>query len=347
MSTPLVSICLPNLNTLPFLHERIDTILRQTYQNWEMIVTDGFSDDGSWEFFQRLSKKDRRMSIAQAPREGPYPAWNNCINRSHGKYVYIATSDDTMAPECLEKLVGALERHPECDLAHCQLRTIDSEGRLKQNRWSRHSIFVLSSGELFTKAHIRRAPFDGLLHLLGETVYHSITQLLIRQSLFTKIGLFESKWGSEGDFNWGMRAGLVANTIHVPDTWGGYRIHAEQATARVNFGSLEYLQKIEEMIEDALSRSKDLVAARVNLERIPSWWKDAKEMRMFFIEQARRRNEFGRKVFTLERAMGGSWIARTHLFSRVFGWPGFPYIKPVKIEKWLSKIGIAPVLLPV
>ena len=77
-------------------------------------------------------------------------------------------------------------------------------------------MFARSSGQLLHRAHIRRAPFDGLSHLTGEIVYTSLTQLLIRQSLFTGIGLFSSRWGSVGDFNWNMRACLVANTVHLP-----------------------------------------------------------------------------------------------------------------------------------
>ena len=96
--------------------------------------------------------------------------------------------------------------------------------------WSTRSVFALSSGPLLDRSHIRRAPFDGLLHLSGRSVYISITQLLIRRSLFDRIGLFESTWGSVGDFNWSMRAGLAASTVHVADTWGGWRLHAAQAT---------------------------------------------------------------------------------------------------------------------
>jgi len=51
MKGPLVSVCLPNFNTRSFLQERIQTIFDQTYDNWEMIVSDNFSDDGSWELY--------------------------------------------------------------------------------------------------------------------------------------------------------------------------------------------------------------------------------------------------------------------------------------------------------
>jgi hypothetical protein len=50
------------------------------------------------------------------------PNWN--IRRAQGKYIYIATSDDTMAPDFLEKMVQALEDHPECDLADSSTRIV-------------------------------------------------------------------------------------------------------------------------------------------------------------------------------------------------------------------------------
>ena len=65
---PLVSICVPCLNTVKALPERVDSILRQTYENLEIIIVDGYSDDGSWEFWQEVIKQDRRCTAVQAPR---------------------------------------------------------------------------------------------------------------------------------------------------------------------------------------------------------------------------------------------------------------------------------------
>ena len=73
----LASICMPNLNTRPFLKERFDSIFNQTFQDWELFVYDSHSDDGAWEFIQDLAKKCDRMRIAQGPREGPYPVGTN------------------------------------------------------------------------------------------------------------------------------------------------------------------------------------------------------------------------------------------------------------------------------
>jgi hypothetical protein len=284
MNQPLVSVCLPNRNTLPYLQERVETIFDQTYKDWQLIVSDNFSDDGAWAFFERLASKDRRMSIEQAPREGMYANWNNCIRRAGGKYIYIATSDDTMAPDCLEKLVAALERHPECDLAHCRLQAAGEKAGTINSWWQERSVFARSSRSVMDRLHMRLAPFDGLLHLYGETVYTSITQLLIRRSLFERIGLFESKWGSLGDFHWGMRVSLVANTIHVPDTWGGWRQHAAQATHHAGLGTDEHRQKIEEMIADALSRSEQVLSQQV-LSLLRRGWRARFRSRSEFLRE--------------------------------------------------------------
>jgi hypothetical protein len=64
--------------------------------------------------------------------------------------------------------------------------------------------------------------------------------------------VFDGKWGSVGDFYWNLKASLVANTVHVPDTWGGWRLHPGQATGNVEFGTLEHRYKIEEMIDDLI-----------------------------------------------------------------------------------------------
>lgn len=341
MTTPLVSICLPNLNTRPFLQERIDTILAQTCDNWELIVSDNHSDDGAWAFFEDLARRDPRVSIAQAPREGLYPNWNRCIARARGELVYIATSDDTMAPDCLEKLVSALEAHPEADIAHCRLRTIDEHGESLPNEWwLQGSAFAESSGPLMDLPHLRRAPFDGLLHLLGGSVYVSITQLLIRRSLFSRIGLFEPAWGSLGDFNWNMRAGLVANTIHVPDTWGGWRCHQAQATASAGVGSSGYAEKIDAMISHAVSSVRHQLTPRLRMRLEHQWLPDAAALRSFQREVERYQPP-AREAFVLWRTLTGSRAARYHTESSLLRRP-----LTDRIVRWLEDEGISPVLIP-
>jgi hypothetical protein len=346
VTQPLVSICLPNLNTLPFLSQRVETILDQTYKNWELVVSDNYSDDGAWEFFQDLARSDARISIQQTPRRGMYANWNRCVECARGDFIYIATSDDTMPPDCLEKLVAALRSNPECDIAHCPLRAIDENGneRADMNRWwSTGSIFAVSSGPLLHRLHIRQAPFDGLLHLLGGSVYISITQLLIRRTLFERVGWFESRWGSVGDFNWNMRAGLAANTIHVPDTWGGWRLHRSQATAAIRLESMEHAAKVDEMIQDAIERCEEYLPVPLRQRLVAELAPEAKESRAFIRGMgARRGNSIRRKSFVIRRALAGSTAAREYLEAYVLG-----RSESYWVERRLADVGLRePLMLP-
>jgi glycosyltransferase involved in cell wall biosynthesis len=252
----LISILLPNLNNRPFLDERIESIYKQTLSEWELVIVDSYSEDGAWEFFKDLASRDDRVKISQAPRQGVYAGWNECIRQAEGRYVYFATSDDIMANDCLEKMYKALDEHSECGLAHCPLKLFDQDSKEIKENWWEYGLFAQSSGDYIHRRHIRKAPFDGLLHLSGSTVYISITQLLIRKNLFVKTGLFPTDRGSKGDFQWDMMAALITDTIHVPDTWGGWRIHSKQATAVSNRNSPEHWQFFEAMVLKALKEAE-------------------------------------------------------------------------------------------
>ncbi|MEI7988208.1 MAG: glycosyltransferase family 2 protein, partial [Chloroflexota bacterium] len=183
-----VSIGLPTRNSIQFLSERLESIRQQTFGGWELIVVDSDSTDGTREMLDELAAEDARVRVYQAPKDGIYPNFNRCIQLSNGPFVYIATSDDIMAPDCLEKMVDALLQNPDCDLAHCPMRVLDRTGGIGPDWWAGNSLFARSSGNLLEVKHKRVAPIDDILCLLGDTIYTSVTQLLIKRSLFEKIG---------------------------------------------------------------------------------------------------------------------------------------------------------------
>lgn len=262
MTRPRVSICLPNLNKRRFLPDRLASIRSQSFVDWELLVYDSFSDDGSWEYLLDAAGGDPRVRLTQGPREGIYAAWNACVAVARGDFVYIATSDDTMAADCLEKLVAALDSAPSCGLAHCPLRVIDEAGvDVARGWWREHSVFARSYPELADVPHVRRAPLDGLLHLGGVSVYVSVTQLLIRRPVLDAVGPFLPTWGPIGDFNWNMRASLTHDTVHVPSTWAAWRRYAEQASTSLEADPLGRAGEIQRMIDHALDAAGRTVPA--------------------------------------------------------------------------------------
>ena len=272
INTPKVSAVVPNLNNRRFLPERLDSLVNQTLTDWEAIVLDSYSDDGAWELIQAYAARDRRFRIAQAPRDGIYPNLNRCIEQARGEYIYIATSDDTMTPACLAKMVAALDAHPECGLCHTCLQVIDEHGAEIPNWWH-NTLPVKFYGELMRVPHLRYAPYDGILHCALESVYISLTQLLIRRTVFDDAGLFRNDWGATSDFEWNMRASLLTNVLHLPETLATWRIHPQQSTTRTGLDSAQGWRQRCAMIHAAFD---------VFLGKHPEWQKRIRLRRLLF-----------------------------------------------------------------
>ena len=228
---PRVSIVVPSLNHRAFLDDRVGSIRAQTFPDWEALVIDGGSTDGAREYFEDVARTDARFRVIREASPGIYAAINQAVALAEGAYVYVAPSDDSMEPGLLEAMVAGLDAHPSCELAHCKLRITGRDGGDSPSKdWD--SFFVVRYfGPLLDRMHVRRAPHDALLHYAGISVYTSLTQLLIRRRLFDRIGGFPTDVGSVGDFEWTLRATLVADTLHVPGRFATWRVHDEQATS--------------------------------------------------------------------------------------------------------------------
>ena len=237
---PRVTICIPSRNTRPFLEERRDSILRQTFTDWNVVIVDDGSTDGSWQFFEEWAANDARVSLHQGPGQGLYAGWNDAIRRAEGEYVHIATSDDSMDPLFLQTMVAALDAHRDCWMAQCELVIIDEHGRPTDDLWQH--VWRNFCPDLVGQFVIRRAPYDGILHYGLRTVYTSINQLLLRREAFSKAGVFRTDLGPTGDFEWGMRAGFLLDILHVPRRLAAWRRHPSQATG--DTGTADVLRRL-------------------------------------------------------------------------------------------------------
>jgi len=225
---PTISICLPNYNTRPFLEERMETILSQTYQDWELVVCDSYSTDGSWELFQRYSHHPK-IRLFQVPRLGVYAGCNECLSRAQGKYMYIATSDDTASSNLLERLHDSLERSPHLSIAMCDYQPIDMTGSPLESKYNKSLKSIY--GDWLNIPSIRNGKTEFLLMAsLGCPTWTTMTSVLFRRHLLEKTGLFPTNRGSAGDFEWAMRAVLASDLLYVPGRLATWRIHPAQAT---------------------------------------------------------------------------------------------------------------------
>ncbi|TXG39398.1 glycosyltransferase family 2 protein [Seonamhaeicola maritimus] len=108
MQKPLISILTPFKNTANYLVECLDSILNQSYTNWELLIIDDHSNDDSYSLVKKYSEKDNRIKLFKNDREGIISALQLAFKNSSGNYITRMDSDDIMLPNKLEILANSL-----------------------------------------------------------------------------------------------------------------------------------------------------------------------------------------------------------------------------------------------
>ena len=243
---PKVSILLPSLDAGEFLEPRIDSLLKQTFTDWEAIVLDSQSTDGTWEFFKSVAERDPRFRLHQIPREGLYAALNRGLDLARGEFLHIATADDTEAPEFLNEMLKALASCSEADVAVSDVLLINRDGnelsandihgrlskRAGKNLFSLSVVRTAFPDEVETTINYRPVPHDCLLHFDGRSVYLSLNQLVVRTALAKAAAPFETSVGSVADFGWLLRLTSSTGSVHVPKKLAMWRFHGNQLSLR-------------------------------------------------------------------------------------------------------------------
>ncbi|MDR1337657.1 MAG: glycosyltransferase [Rickettsiales bacterium] len=104
MTNPKISVIVPAYNTAQYIAPCLDSILSQTFADFEVICIDDGSTDDSLDIFNRYAKRDNRIRVINQKNQGVVYARNNAIAAARGEYIFPLDSDDMIAPNCLEEL---------------------------------------------------------------------------------------------------------------------------------------------------------------------------------------------------------------------------------------------------
>ncbi len=113
VNQPLVSICIPAYNAAATLQETVDSILSQTFQNFEILLQDNASTDGTFQMMEAMAAKHPRIHpVRNDTNLGMLGNWNKVFSRAQSKYVLLLSADDCLMPEFLKICVAELEKDP-------------------------------------------------------------------------------------------------------------------------------------------------------------------------------------------------------------------------------------------
>jgi glycosyltransferase involved in cell wall biosynthesis len=124
-----VSVLMPVYNTERYVGQAVQSILDQTFQDFELVAVDDGSTDRSADVVGRYAEQDARIRFVCAAHRGLTATRNETLDRAKGRYVAVMDADDISLPDRLARQVEYLDTHPECVLVGCRVQLMDPAGR--------------------------------------------------------------------------------------------------------------------------------------------------------------------------------------------------------------------------
>jgi len=229
---PKVSVIIPTYNREPYIESTIQSVLDQTYTDFEIIIVDDGSTDNTK---KRLEKFRGKIKIISQKNSERAVSRNNGIKNSNGKYIALVDSDDIWIKDKLERQVTILDENKDIILCYG------------------HSLRINDKGEKIIKAKRQTQGFSGDVfeNLLIRNFIVSATPLLRRESFEATSG-FQTRYIPYEDWEFWIRLSLIGKFYFLNEPLAYYRIHEEQSVKQAR------AEKIEEVTTSLLNDSYKL-----------------------------------------------------------------------------------------
>lgn len=227
--TPKVSVIIPNYKHARFLEERIQSVLAQTYQDFELIILDDCSpDDGASRAIIEQYRNNPHVSHIVYNEENsgsPFKQWHKGMELAKGEYIWIAESDDSCDNRLLEKLVDAITKN-EAVMAFCRSAKYDENGRMSHYDYqdNLHGSFVMD-GLSFIKEY-----------LVENNSVANASGVIFRKEVAIKLNSRYMQMKAAGDWLFWIMLAEKGYVCYLDEGLSYYRHHSTNTT-RLSFQS--------------------------------------------------------------------------------------------------------------
>lgn len=233
-SVPLVSVCVPAFQAGRWASHTAESVLQQTYDNWELVVVDDASTDDTVEQFARFG--DPRITVHRNPvRMGAVANWNRAVSLSQGEYVKVLCSDDVLRPSCLDAQAAVLRSDPTVALVACRRDLIAGDGTVVAAGRGLRGLIGRHDGAA-VRRHLVRCGYNPI----GEP-----SSVLFRRSGFDQVGGFDSRESYVVDLDMWARLCTTGAFYGMPEALATFRVHSGSWSA--------------ELLDDQLRQQLDFV----------------------------------------------------------------------------------------
>lgn len=255
---PLVSVIVPNYNHASFLEQRLNSIFNQTYHDYEVILLDDASTDGSYKVIKKYKINKRLKTIVNDVNSGnTFKQWNLGVNNAKGEYVWIAESDDFADPNLLKRLVDVLNKNQNVGLTYCQSNYVNEKNELIGSHSDDLSKF---DKELWIKPFIMSGKDLLKKYMICINVIPNASAVLFRKKAYEKIGGAVENLQLCGDWMTWSKILINNDVAFIAEPMNYFRIHQSTVrnTVRVKTQYLfEYMQVVKFISDNVIISSAD------------------------------------------------------------------------------------------
>lgn len=221
----LISIIIPNYNHSKYLDERIQSILNQTYKNFEVIILDDCSPDNSKEVIEKYKNYPQITNIIynETNSGSTFVQWNKGFELAKGEYIWIAESDDIADKNFLNKLVEKITNNKNCVLAFSNSSFIDSNSNIipyKEHRKRLEELYI--NGTDFVKKY-----------MLGINNIYNASAVIFKKNVLKNIdSSLYIKFKASGDRLFWILVCLQGNVCYIPEKLNYFRQHNNKVSPK-------------------------------------------------------------------------------------------------------------------
>jgi glycosyltransferase involved in cell wall biosynthesis len=204
---PTVSALMPVYNAEPYLAEAVESILGQTFADFEFLIVNDGSTDRSGAILERYAARDRRIRLTSRPNTGYTVALNQLLDLASGEFVARMDADDVALPQRLARQVDYLRAHPDVVCVGSAVHMIDAAGRFLRN----------GHPGMDHEAIQQRA-------LAGDCPLNH-PSVMMRRAAVEAVGGYHAEFEPAEDLDLWLRLGEVGRLVNLPEVLMKYRQH--------------------------------------------------------------------------------------------------------------------------
>jgi glycosyltransferase involved in cell wall biosynthesis len=226
---PKVSVIIPNYNHAAYLEQRIATVLAQTFQDFELILLDDCSTDGSAELVKQYANHPKvTATVVNAKNSGsPFKQWNRGVALASGRFIWIAESDDFADERLLATLVAAIEQADGIGIAFCHSWNVDETGKVNGDL---HAWYQRIDPRHWQASYVNKGTEEIGRYLIHKNALLNVSAVLFRKEVFVAAGQAPEDMYYCGDWLTWVRMLLTADVAYVAQPLNYFRNHG--ATTR-------------------------------------------------------------------------------------------------------------------